>query len=123
MQDPQAFWNARYADAGFAYGTAPNDFVVEVAARIPEGPVLCLAEGDGPNAVYLTSRGHEVTPAQLELNTGGPRDVGRLVAPEDLREELASLSLEVFETMEREVREGPFHEGKSAVVRALARRV
>ena len=34
MRDPQAFWNARYADAGFADGTAPNDFVVEVATRV-----------------------------------------------------------------------------------------
>ena len=55
-------WNARYAGTkGYVYGTAPNDFVAEVAAQIPSGPVLCLAEGEGRNAVYLASRGHAVT--------------------------------------------------------------
>ena len=201
MQDPTTFWNARYSETGFAYGTTPNDFVVEVAGRIPEGPVLCLAEGEGRNAVYLAGLGHGVTamdlstiglekaqalakergvelttlaadlstyvieegcwsavvciwmhlpkplraqviaaaarglrrggvlivefysPAQLAYNTGGPRELGLLVAPEDLREELAGLALDVFEETEREIHEGPYHEGKSAVVRAVARRV
>ena len=55
------FWNQRYAGEEYAYGTAPNDFVAEVAARIPAGPVLCLAEGEGRNAVHLAERGHAVT--------------------------------------------------------------
>ena len=54
-------WNARYAAAGFVYGTEPNDFVAAVAARIPPGPVLCLAEGEGRNAVHLAALGHAVT--------------------------------------------------------------
>jgi SAM-dependent methyltransferase len=54
-------WNARYAAAGFVYGTAPNDFVASVAGQIPPGPVLCLAEGEGRNAVHLAARGHPVT--------------------------------------------------------------
>jgi hypothetical protein len=40
-------WNERYAEDDYAYGTAPNDFLVEQADRLPEGPVLCLAEGEG----------------------------------------------------------------------------
>ena len=55
------FWNNRYARNDFVYGTEPNDFVAEVAARIPPGPVLCLAEGEGRNAVFLAARGHAVT--------------------------------------------------------------
>ena len=31
------FWNTRYARDDFVYGTEPNDFVAEVAARIPPG--------------------------------------------------------------------------------------
>lgn len=54
-------WNERYADAFASYGTVPNDFLREVASRIPPGPVLCLAEGEGRNAVFLAERGHEVT--------------------------------------------------------------
>jgi SAM-dependent methyltransferase len=54
------FWNERYAADGYAYGTAPNDFLVEVNGRIPPGRVLCLAEGEGRNAVFLAEQGHEV---------------------------------------------------------------
>lgn len=55
-----AHWDERYAQPGFAFGSAPNDFLVSVAARIPRGRVLCLAEGEGRNAVYLAGLGHEV---------------------------------------------------------------
>ena len=53
-------WNERYAEKDLAYGAEPNDFLKEVAGRIPAGPVLCLAEGQGRNAVFLAGRGHEV---------------------------------------------------------------
>jgi SAM-dependent methyltransferase len=56
-----AFWNNRYAVAGHVYGEAPNAFVAEVAPQIPAGPVLCLAEGEGRNAVHLATLGHRVT--------------------------------------------------------------
>lgn len=54
-------WDERYAQPGYAYGTEPNDFLVEVADRIPAGAVLCLAEGQGRNGVFLASRGFDVT--------------------------------------------------------------
>jgi SAM-dependent methyltransferase len=53
-------WNERYGKAGYAYGTEPNDFLVSVAPEIPRGKVLCIGEGEGRNAVYLASLGHEV---------------------------------------------------------------
>lgn len=55
------FWDRRYSAPAYAYGTEPNGFLVEVAVRIPAGPVLCLAEGEGRNAVWLAARGHAVT--------------------------------------------------------------
>lgn len=57
-----SFWDNRYGAAdGLIFGEAPNTFVAEMAAQIPPGPVLCLAEGEGRNAVYLAGRGHRVT--------------------------------------------------------------
>jgi SAM-dependent methyltransferase len=61
MSDRRPDWDARYSEPGFAYGTEPNDFLVHVADRIPRGPVLCIGEGEGRNAVFLASRGFEVT--------------------------------------------------------------
>lgn len=55
------FWDDRYRVEEYAYGREPNDFLRAEAQRIPPGRVLCLAEGQGRNAVYLASLGHEVT--------------------------------------------------------------
>ncbi len=54
-------WDERYNVSDYVYGTDPNEYLVEVTDRIPKGAVLCLAEGEGRNAVYLASRGYEVT--------------------------------------------------------------
>ncbi len=66
---PLGFWDERYAETAYAYGSEPNDFVREVADRIPPGRVLCLGEGQGRNAVFLAQRGHEVT-AMDQSRTG-----------------------------------------------------
>jgi SAM-dependent methyltransferase len=59
------FWNERYAAGHYVYGEAPNAFLAEACAQIPAGPVLCLAEGEGRNAVHLAHRGHRVTAVDL----------------------------------------------------------
>lgn len=53
-------WDDRYNTDAFVYGTQPNEFLVEAADTIPKGHVLCLAEGEGRNAVYLAGLGYEV---------------------------------------------------------------
>lgn len=54
-------WDERFDTPDYVYGTDPNAFLVEVAARIPKGAVLCLGEGEGRNAVYLAGKGYDVT--------------------------------------------------------------
>jgi len=54
-------WNQRYSTDAYAYGTEPNDFLVAMADRLSAGNVLCLAEGEGRNAVWLARQGREVT--------------------------------------------------------------
>jgi len=55
-------WDTRYAGEAFMYGTAPNDFLREQVGMLPTGGrVLCLAEGEGRNAVFLAERGFAVT--------------------------------------------------------------
>lgn len=55
------FWNNRYAAPKYIYGEMPNTFVAEMASQIPAGLVLCLAEGEGRNAVHLATLGYRVT--------------------------------------------------------------
>lgn len=59
-------WDQRYNEAGFAYGTEANDFLKEAFHTIPAGGrVLCLAEGEGRNAVFLAQNGYQVTAMDL----------------------------------------------------------
>jgi SAM-dependent methyltransferase len=54
------FWNERYSEAQYAYGLEANDFLK--AQQIGSGlKILCLAEGEGRNGVYLAKLGNEVT--------------------------------------------------------------
>lgn len=54
-------WNDRYASDDYIYGVEPNDFLKEMSGKIPaKSKVLCLAEGEGRNAVYLAKLGHDV---------------------------------------------------------------
>ncbi len=46
-------WDQRYLAPEYVCGTAPNAFAEAMAGHIPEGPVLCLAAGEGRNAVHL----------------------------------------------------------------------
>jgi hypothetical protein len=193
-------WDERYGEEGFAYGTEPNDFLVEVVDQIPAGPVLCLAEGEGRNAVFLAGRGHSVlaidqsavgldkarvlaarrhvpietqvtdlaafefearhfagivsiwahlppelrrkvheqcvealipggvmvleayTPAQVGRGTGGPPNPALCMTAEGLRAELTGLYFEILVERERQVSEGKYHNGVSAVVQMVARK-
>lgn len=54
-------WNERYSSSEYAYGTTPNDFLVEHKDSLPKGRILSLAEGEGRNAVFLAKQGYEVT--------------------------------------------------------------
>ncbi|MFO7603752.1 MAG: class I SAM-dependent methyltransferase [Gammaproteobacteria bacterium] len=71
-------WDARYGEDGFAYGTAPNDFLVEAIAQVPKGRVLCLCEGEGRNAVYLAEQGYSVT--AVDASAVGMAKAQRLAA-------------------------------------------
>jgi 2-polyprenyl-3-methyl-5-hydroxy-6-metoxy-1,4-benzoquinol methylase len=69
------FWNARYAETGYAYGTEPNAFLVSVALGVlplatlahpgasqqkllkPGGKALAVADGEGRNGVWLAQQG------------------------------------------------------------------
>lgn len=61
----QDFWDQRFRESGYAYGTEPNDFLRASVAKLPPGDALCLAEGGGRNAVHLALKGHRVTAQDL----------------------------------------------------------
>jgi SAM-dependent methyltransferase len=191
-------WNERYSQAEYVYGKNPNDFLVEVVQQIPKGRVLCLADGEGRNGVYLAQQGCQVTavdaspvglekarklsaersvaietivadlaefpvqpdawdaivsifchlpptirahvhqqvvtglrsggvfvleaytPRQLAFKTGGPPTADLTMELATLQQELDGLKFNHAKELERDIQEGRFHQGHSAVVQVLA---
>jgi SAM-dependent methyltransferase len=58
-------WEDRFGHSNYLFGTEPNDFLREAASDLPLGDVLCLAEGEGRNAVFLAGLGHRVSAVDL----------------------------------------------------------
>ena len=191
-------WNERFAAEHYIYGTEPNDFLRHHYNAIAPGKVLCLAEGEGRNAVFLAQQGYQVTAvdssdvglekaqklaadrgvtistihadladfelgreqwdgivsifghlpsklrgkvyrqvvkalkpggvlllegysqAQLQHQTGGPRDEDLLLSLPGLQHELEGLTFEHLQALEREVIEGTLHTGHAAVIQVIA---
>lgn len=60
----ESFWNKRYANRDYLYGTEPNSFLAE-HCHLLRGPVLSLSEGEGRNGFLIQS------PCRLVANAGG----------------------------------------------------
>ena len=69
------FWNTHYGTSEYAYGTEPNDFLKEQTFPI-NGKILCLAEGEGRNSVFLAKQGYEVT--GVDFSQAGIEKINRL---------------------------------------------
>lgn len=54
------FWDSRYSEKGYAYGTEPNEFFRQELGRLSKGKILFPAEGEGRNAVYAARKGFDV---------------------------------------------------------------
>ena len=59
--DDAATWNKRFLTVDYVFGTEPNDYLREHAARWPAGSrVLCAADGEGRNSVWLARQSLDV---------------------------------------------------------------
>lgn len=64
--DQEAFWNERYANNEYLFGTAPNAFLAREAHRLaPESKILSVADGEGRNSTFLAQHGHRVVATDI----------------------------------------------------------
>ncbi len=54
------FWNKRYTEDSFAYGTLPNVYFKQELDKLAPKSLLLPAEGEGRNAIYAASKGWDV---------------------------------------------------------------
>ena len=198
--DIGAFWDERYRDEAYAFGTEPNAWFRACIDELPPGRLLLPGEGEGRNAVYAARHGwrvdafdpspegrrkagalagrHGVTldfrcclldeyaleagaydavgiiflhlpperrragyrrllsalrpggaliaelyaKEQLELGTGGPRDLGMLYALEEVDEDFPGVDFTVRRAVARDIHEGRLHQGPSRVIQLFGRR-
>ncbi len=60
--NPRETWNARFDRDDYIFGTAPNVFLASLRERLAPGQrVLCVADGEGRNSVWLAQQGLIVT--------------------------------------------------------------
>ncbi|MDO9134366.1 MAG: class I SAM-dependent methyltransferase [Hydrogenophaga sp.] len=58
LSDPANTWNRRFAEPGFLFGCEPNGWLREHAhVWSPGEHVLCVADGEGRNSVWLAEQG------------------------------------------------------------------
>lgn len=72
-----------------------------------------------PGGVFILEA---YTPEQVRHGTGGPPVRDLMMTAAGLRRELDGLEILHLEELERDVSEGPYHQGLSAVVQLVARR-
>ncbi|HET7261906.1 MAG TPA: class I SAM-dependent methyltransferase [Casimicrobiaceae bacterium] len=66
---PRDTWNARFAGEDYLFGEAPNEFLRRNLQCIPAGgSVLCVADGEGRNSVWLAEHGYAVTAFDFASN-------------------------------------------------------
>lgn len=88
---PRTMWEQRYGGESYHYGTEPNDFLRASEHHLPDGPVLCLAEGEGRNAVFLAGSGREVH--SVDLTETGVAKTVRLAAARGVEVRAAAADL------------------------------
>lgn len=90
-------WDKRYDTTEYIYGPDPNEFLNEVVNQVPKGRTLCIAEGEGRNAVFLAGHGHEVVAVDssaIGLEKARKLASERGVEIETLVEDLANFDIE-----------------------------
>jgi len=69
FDNPRATWNDRFSRDDYLFGRTPNAFVAAQAHRLAPGMrVLCVADGEGRNSVWLAERGLVVTAFDFSTN-------------------------------------------------------
>lgn len=62
FKDAAQTWNRRFADAGLLFGAEPNHFLrAQADVWTPGQRVLCVADGEGRNSIWLAQQGLQVS--------------------------------------------------------------
>ncbi len=67
--DAAATWNKRFESDALIFGAEPNEYLRSKASLLaPAGRVLCVADGEGRNSVWLARQGQRVDAFDIAAN-------------------------------------------------------
>ena len=98
----EEFWNNRYAEKDFAYGTEPNDFLKDELEKLPAGKILFVCEGEGRNAVFAAKQNWIVE--AFDLSKEGKRKASLLAKQNNV-----SINYQIANASKIEYSENSFH--------------
>lgn len=93
-------WDEKYSAAHYVYGEEPNTFLQEHIDCLPKGRILCLAEGEGRNAVFLARQGYSVT--AVDASEIGLQKARRLAEKHQTSIEIIHADLATFDLGENQ---------------------
>lgn len=107
----------------FDLGTNKWDFIVSIWCHLPSairhGLHQRVIKALKPGGMFLLE---SYTRKQIEMGTGGPKELDRLINEKILRAEIAPLKIIKIEELDREIHEGEGHNGLSAVIQLIAQK-
>lgn len=92
---PRGMWEERFGTDNYLFGTDPNEFLRRNVTQLPQGSVLCLAEGEGRNAVFLAECGYHVS--SVDLAPAGVAKTLRLAEQRGAQVDAVEGDLETFD--------------------------
>lgn len=91
-------WDERYAGKDYFYGKEPNDFLKENIGHIsPSEHVLCLAEGEGRNAVYIAKSSTTALVTAVDASQVGLEKTKQLAREKGVRVQTLLADLNEFD--------------------------
>jgi hypothetical protein len=118
-----AIWTVHTNLSDFIIQPGAYTGIIAIYAHLPSSLRQLIHKaavpGLRPGGVFILEA---FTPAQLNYDTGGPKDPDLLMPLPVLQAELSGLDFEIAREVERVVKEGDYHKGLAAVVQILARK-
>ena len=99
FSDPAKRWNDRFAKDGYFCGTEPNDWLRQKASVSNMGSkILCVADGEGRNSVWLAKQGHYVD--AFDISEVGIAKARRLAEDNQISEDFTLADCDGFSWQE-----------------------
>jgi SAM-dependent methyltransferase len=96
FDDPASFWDSRYAESDYLFGTEPNAFLAREGWRLKPGwRALAVADGEGRNGVWMARQGLHVT--SIDISPRGLEKARDLAASRGVALDVRNVDVTAFD--------------------------